>query len=242
MRGARLFALGVLAMALVMPSRARAEDEAPESPPPPQEVPSARVIIRTTIPVTLLQRKAKTSEWNVACVSPCEKDLPLADDYRLTGGGIRPSDDFKLHAVAGEAVELRVRPSTMFTWELGVIIGGTGFLVDAVAVYLLVVSLAVKVGDCTGNGAFISVVAQGVCRGQPTPATLRAISFIALVPGTVAMIGGIATASSAWTTRLTQEPLVRPRSSAFLGLSEAPEHDVLGAPSFVSLPFASGRF
>ena len=201
----KLFAGALACGALAVTGTARAEDPAPEEHVAAPE-PSARVHITSAYRVTLARRAAGTKAWVFACDDPCDADLPLAGDYRLSGKGLRTSNEFTLRAEAGGGVELFVDPSRSDAWQLGVIVGGAGVLIDAGAIYLLVISLVVKVGDCTSPSALVSVVAQGVCRGEPSPLTLRTIALVALIPGTVATVVGLVKASSNWSTHIAQAP------------------------------------
>jgi hypothetical protein len=186
----------------------------------------------------LWAREPGKTAWEVACEAPCQRDLALDDEYRISGSGLRSSDEFRLAASAGDVVELRVRPSSESMWELGVIVAGAGILVDLGALYALIVSFAVKLGDCTSNSALVSLVAQGVCRGEPTPNTLRAMALIALVPGTLAAVLGISTASANWSTRFTQVEFAVPPTA-----EEPPAlRDPVESPVSFSFPFLVRSF
>jgi hypothetical protein len=130
-------AISVLAAALLLsfPAAARADepDDTQIGPPAPSGpmlvppvtipvvpmspiAPIARVRIDSTIPVRLEQRAVRAgraSAWSTACDAPCDRNLPLGDEYRvLYGKDVTAGPPFRLRAEAGSKVTLTVRPAS----------------------------------------------------------------------------------------------------------------------------------
>lgn len=113
----------------------------PPSPPKPRSPfagPLAKVHIAAPSRVILFRRPAGTSQWEIACESPCDERLPIGDDYKVTGNSIAASDEFKLQAPADGAVYLNVHASSA-----GKVLGGVLASVGALVGYIgLLVALA----------------------------------------------------------------------------------------------------
>lgn len=98
---------------LVLPSVTRSEAAAPipapAPPPPPLNGPLVRVHISSKAVVNLHRRPIGSVDWVEACVSPCDKELPAGDGYRITGTGIAEKE-LVLHADGAKTVEIRIDP------------------------------------------------------------------------------------------------------------------------------------
>lgn len=58
--------------------------------------------------------------WETACTSPCDHELPLDVNYRVTGSGVRTSGAFRLLAKPGEHVTLNVNTGSSTAFDGGV--------------------------------------------------------------------------------------------------------------------------
>ena len=109
------------------PPAAASGSSAPPAPPPGMKVvPAVRVHIDGNRAAVLERRTSEEYEWVTACVSPCDVNVPVGDQYRISGDGVRPSSSFFLKASAGEHVRLRVSTSssTASGWGKALLIGG----------------------------------------------------------------------------------------------------------------------
>lgn len=129
----RFLSRSFLATALTMTFPAlAAADEAAAVP-----APSAHVHITSPTNVVLYQQPAGTDEWVQACTSPCDKDLPVANLYRISGNGFAPTE-LRLEPDAKGNVEVAMSPpSTTGTVAGGVLLGvggvilGLGLLIES---------------------------------------------------------------------------------------------------------------
>ena len=148
MNACRSLPLLILGLAFLFPAAAHADDLSPPTDPdlqPPATVPqetNARVHIKSSSPVELWRFEKSAGSWTVACAAPCDRDLPIGDEYRVVFGGGVPAGAI-FHLRSSGAVTLAVeRPSQAAK------IGGTAVIV--VGVGLAAVSL---VGLIVGIGA-----------------------------------------------------------------------------------------
>jgi hypothetical protein len=75
----------------------------------------------------LLQReKNNYGDLETVCEAPCDQQVPTAFYYRLTGSGIKSSDDFTLHGAPGTRVKLVVDGAPKAAFVVGIvgIVGG----------------------------------------------------------------------------------------------------------------------
>jgi hypothetical protein len=91
------------------------------SPPAKPPEPVVRIHIRAPTIVQLYRHVGV--EWVHACESPCDVELPLADEYRTFGGRNGTSQPFRLHGSPGESIEVTVDPPATGGVGLGVALG-----------------------------------------------------------------------------------------------------------------------
>jgi hypothetical protein len=115
---------------------------------PPKEAPApaltapavgARALVHIESPrhVTLDRKNPGENEpWVIACESPCDVELPLDNEYRIVGSGVRPSSDFRLEASPGQRVVLEVNPSSKAVRAAGIVVGSLGITAIVTGLYL----------------------------------------------------------------------------------------------------------
>jgi hypothetical protein len=110
------------------------------APPPltaPAVGPKALVHIESPRHVTLDRKNpGEDQPWVTACESPCDAELPLDNEYRIVGTGVRPSSDFRLEASPGQRVVLEVNPSSKAVRAAGIVIGSLGITAVVTGIYL----------------------------------------------------------------------------------------------------------
>jgi hypothetical protein len=114
----------------------------PVVPPAPKERPSAVVHIESDTPVTL-ERRDPGGRWMPACSSPCDEELPLASTYRISGSGVRTTNDFRLNARAGDHIVLELAAASKGAFAGGIVltsVGGFSLLLGSMV--LMVVAAA----------------------------------------------------------------------------------------------------
>jgi hypothetical protein len=98
-----------------------------------------RVHIEAPTGVVLDRLPAGSDAWVLACASPCDKDLPRDDEYRIEGAGLRGSSSFRLKASEGGEARLRVRTASRTAYTTGKWVLGAGGFFD---LYGLVFTIA----------------------------------------------------------------------------------------------------
>jgi hypothetical protein len=135
----------------------------PPPPPPPMRGPLVWVHITAPQHVTLNRRLDQGADWVKACDSPCDVELPIADEYEIAGLGNGPSKEFHLQASPGQSVVLSIEPPSIG----GIVLGGGLVFVGGVGLYISVlVGLAVAAA-CTDQscGTNPGWVGSGISAG-----------------------------------------------------------------------------
>jgi hypothetical protein len=104
---------------------------APPAPAPPSR-PSAVVHVESDTPVTLERRDG--GRWVAACSSPCDEELPIGSEYRISGSRVRTSNDFRLDARPGDHVVVELSIASKGAFAGGIVltsVGGFSLLLGA---------------------------------------------------------------------------------------------------------------
>jgi hypothetical protein len=211
--------------------------------PAPKEGPLVKVHISGEPSAVLDRRPAGMETWVPACAAPCDEDLPLGDEYRLSGPGLRSSRQFRLDGSPGGRVELHVNPSSKTSWWVGAGVGGMGLVIDLYALYFVALGSAMMHESCTSNndGYYYS---NNCSADRGAGGSMRNVGLVMLIPGTVAAVVGGGMMLANWRTGITQtsgtsEAKAKPldafkRSAEFRGpTTETPA---------LFVPLAAGRF
>lgn len=106
-------AFGLVLAAATGSSAAFADEPAPAALAPAETASTyALVHLASSRPVQLESRAPDQKTWGVVCASPCDRELPLADEYRIAYGakGAAPGEPFRLTADANRKIVLEVHP------------------------------------------------------------------------------------------------------------------------------------
>ncbi len=179
-----------------------------------------------------------TGRWAMVCAAPCDAQLPIGREYRISGEGVRPSRPFGLGAAPGQRVIITASGASRGAFAGGVALTTVG---TAAVIIGLVVLLVGAAGTCD---AF-----SGVCTGSSSGAeTAGAVISIA---GAAAMVGGIILMASNARTRTTQivaqalPPAPDRPQTAWLRAPiwhESPRESASGLPKTVGIPLLSHSF
>jgi hypothetical protein len=120
----------------------------PPPPPPPMRGPLVWVHIASPKHVTLNRRLDEGADWVKACESPCDIELPIADQYEIAGLGNGPSKDFHLQASPGQSVVLSIEPPSIG----GIVLGGGLVLAGGVGLYISVLVGLTVAAVCSDPG------------------------------------------------------------------------------------------
>jgi hypothetical protein len=147
----------VAASTKVSPAPAPAPPPAPEAPPPPMRGPLVWVHISSPKHVTLNRRLDASGSWARACDSPCDVELPLADEYEIAGLGNGPTKDFRLKASPGQSVVLSIEPPSI----AGIVLGGALVVLGGISLYVsALVGIGIAAGctdsKCGTNGGYVA--------------------------------------------------------------------------------------
>ncbi len=170
-----------------------------------------------------------THDWEIVCTAPCVAHTPTAFDYRVTGGGLRPSQGFPLRVDSAE--NLRVHGAWLDLYVLGWVGVGTGGVATLTALTL----------ELMQTRAF----------GVPPPFKDPDLGWLAFGAGTAALVGGLALVLTNKHTTVSQDVVdaagapvpstAAPAPAAQLTTAEASARFLRAAPAFgvrvVSLRF-----
>jgi hypothetical protein len=116
---------------------------------PPMVGPKARVHITTKKNAILYRRPAGSTGWSKACTSPCDRDLPIGDTYRITGNGLPQSKEFHLETGPAGFVDLVVDPPSTGGMVIGGILAGTGGFTAWIGSLIALVGASNAGRDCS---------------------------------------------------------------------------------------------
>ena len=172
--------------------------------------------------VRLEQRAAERSPWESACDSPCDRELPLAAEYRVVyAKDAAPGDPFRLHDSPDDEVELRVDMPSNGERIAGRVVTGVG-VVAAVVGVIGVVSFGIAASRTPNEAACHDGddpsahrdggIACGL--GEGIAAGLAVISGVFALVGGGLIIGGLGITRDGDGHAKQQEP--SPRLDAFV--------------------------
>jgi hypothetical protein len=215
----------VLAGVSAVSTSAHADDpDAPELAPPETVPTHVLVHIESPKPVQLEGRAPGQKAWSNVCGAPCDRQLPLADDYRFGNG-----PTFRLDPAAGSSVLLEVHPASAAGNAGGVALLGVGAVfavLGAVGVFVGLRAAAQPAPSCGDQSS--SWCGSGPGLGK----ALALISVFPLLAGG-GMIAGGASLLSDSKTSTTQKPWSG-REPTWVG----PQASAPKKAAFVPLSFA----
>ncbi len=171
------------------------------SAPAPMAGPRAHVHISTPKTVQLFRRPAGTTGWTNACASPCDIDLPLGDDYRVTGSGVAQSKEFRLQGAPGERLEIVVDPTSASGMVAGGLVAGTGAFAMYIGFLTTLVGVAQTNRSCSSY--YYSTTSQCLRDNRDGPA-VRNVGLGILLAGTAAAVIGLVVVVNSAGTEVTQ--------------------------------------
>ncbi len=163
--------------------------------PAPAASPMAMVHIETDKEV-VLEGKPQMGGWTVICQAPCDTQVPLDYEYRISGSSIRRSKPFSIQANPGQRVTLVVNPASKGAFIGGLVLTGVGPVVIIVGLFTALVGALEQTTtyDSFGNPSTVN-------NGQSTETTGWIISLV----GVGMLVTGIILFSSNSKTKATQE-------------------------------------
>lgn len=174
----RVLAGCLLASSLAAPSIARADDD------------RVHVHIKSEKHVQLESRPSQDDAWMVACDSPCDRDLPLGDEYRIlygTKATATRGDTFRLSASPGGSVNLTVDGGSTAQAVGGVVLGAGGV---ALAVVGLLGVAAVASVPSSSSDSNAKTAECSICGGGLRD-LVALVSAVALIAGGGAILTGV---------------------------------------------------
>jgi hypothetical protein len=183
----------------------------PQQAPAPQAKKTAFVHIESDRPVRLEAIEGKKS-FRFVCASPCDMEVDLHDDYRISGDGVRATSSFQINAQPGQKVLIEVDTSSKAGFVWGIVIVSVAPLVSVVGLVVYAVS------------------ASGVTESSSGQTVGAALGF----GGLIGIALGIVLIASNASSKSTQSPLVTgpppPQPPRETGEVRLP------APALVSVP------
>ena len=198
--------------------------------------PTARVHVESDHPVSI-ERRVSVRTWAFACEAPCDVELPLSDEYRIVGPGVRTSSTFHLAAQAGERVVLDVNTGSKAGFIGGVI------LVPVGGITILIGLLVVAAGAVENNTTTYDYTTNSYTTSVHDGSDLTRSGWITVAIGAAATLGGILMITGNRTS-VDQEPAqARIGGDTWAHLPTwRDDQSAIGAPKAVSLPIFSGAF
>jgi hypothetical protein len=205
------------------------------TPAPVVEEATVRLHIESDRQVTL-ERHEVGNTWSVACTSPCDADVGLKQEYRITGSGLRTSTSFRIAARPGEHVTVDVNAGTKAGLAGGIVFVSLGPL--AMFIGLIVVAVAnASESFTTYNGSGTATTGSRDHSGAATT------GWIITACGAGATVGGIFMIVG---SKTTVELSTQKREKASIDGARLPTwHDdrsPLRGPTPFNVPLLSGTF
>ncbi len=220
-----VLALGVgVAVAVLRTAQANAE-EPPGEPAPVtarvhlQSESRARLVIETHVP--------GSPGWSSCCASPCDLDLPVDRDYRVSADGVVPSACVRLTARPGDNVVLDAHPVSQKVHTTSLVLLGVGLVLFTA-------------GDAISD-VFLGLEAAQVADKEPPPKLASEL----IVPGLViAAVGAVAFGTGGALFLATRNPTTVTQSTTPCPTPVwQAAHDTASAPaSPVTVRLLSGTF
>ena len=214
---------------------------------PPKKGPMVRVHIDSKRAVQLYRQPAQDGGWYEECTSPCDVDMPLNDDYRISGSGIFQSRDFHLEGSAGGHVVIAVDPSTRSTFLLGGVLTAVGGIIDYVGL-LTLAAASTSSYACTTNTRSSYSYSGSSCSYHDSDSG-SVIGAGILIAGTAMMVTGVIIMLANGSTGVSQSESstrtasVRPLDSYRReAIWHTPNLATPAAPPALSLPLFSKAF
>ncbi|MBL8608224.1 MAG: hypothetical protein JNL38_12950 [Myxococcales bacterium] len=194
---------------------------------PPLVGPLARVHLSSPRPATLYRRPRGSASWHLACHSPCDRALPLGDDYRVAVTGGSGIKEFRLNGAPNSVVTVDVSPPSVLGMVGGGAIAGTGLTGMYVGSLLTLIGLANTGTNC--SGAYNRTQCQNNKDAGPA---VRNVGLVTLGVSTLATLGGawlfvasastdVGQSSSSSNDAFLRSPEWRSASAAEVGASPA---------------------
>jgi hypothetical protein len=162
--------------------------------PAPSPVPSGKVWVHIEADRDLaLEARTPDSGWGVLCNAPCDQEVPLNADFRISGSGTRTSHAFKIIAQPGQHVAISVNPGSSGGFVLGIVMLG----VSPAVIFIGFIVWAV--------GAIESSTTDIVTGQKGNGSGAETVGGVMMLVGLGALIGGIILVVSNSSTKQTQE-------------------------------------
>jgi hypothetical protein len=168
-----------------------------QAPPPGSFLPapltgSAFVHVAADSGVTL-ESIAPGEQWTLACTAPCDAELPLGNQYRISGSSVRRSRPFAITAIPGQHAVITVSAGSKRRFAGGVALLSVGAAAAAVGLFVF----AIGATECSDGGVVVCV------DGYAPNSGLVLAGAITLLAGVGTLLGGVALLSDS-RTRETQ--------------------------------------
>lgn len=193
---------------------------------PPETLPTHVLVhVESPKPVALESRAPGEHTWTTACGMPCDRELPLADEYRFANG-----PTFRLNPSSGSFVLLKVHPATAVGQAGGAALLGVGAVfavIGAAGVLVGVAAAAQPTPTCDDHSSDWCGAGPGLGKG------IALISLVPLLVGGMMVAGGASILSDSSKTSTTQRPW-RGREPTWVG----PQSSAPKKAGFVPLSFS----
>jgi hypothetical protein len=189
------------------------------------------VLVHVSSPVraALEHRTEDAAPWTFACDAPCDKELPLVDEYRVVFGGrpdpsaswlgpnerntarssqVEPGGAFRLQAMATRSLTLTLRPSSERRKRAGITLATSGVVLTALSLAGVVYFTTKAPSKCPqggGNGGND----WAWCGSQST-------DFVGMLASVAGLMAGGSLLVSGAVVGATAGPAVKQSATAFV--------------------------
>jgi len=178
-----------------------------------------------------------SGRWALVCAAPCDAQVPLGREYRISGEGIRPSRPFGIQAPPGQRVTLSVVTGSRAGYSGGLALTSVG---SAAVVVGLFVVLFGALGTCDSFG-----------NCTPADGGVETAGLVITLAGVAVLVGGIILVASNSRSRATQtigelvpQAPARPETAWLRAplWHDAIRESAAGQPKSIGIPIFSHSF
>jgi len=187
--------------------------------------------------VTLESIAPGSGGWELACTTPCDAELPLANQYRVAGPNVRRSRPFGITASPGQHVVLTISAGSKGAFAGGIALVGAGGA--AAGIGLVVLTFAAL--ECGDGESF-------QCHEGVSPnSSLEIAGAVVMLAGVGMLIAGAVLGASAKTTETQTMAALAPKERPDTAWLRAPmwrdtARDTPGMPRAMGFPLFAESF
>jgi hypothetical protein len=185
----------------------------------------------------VLESLAPGEQWELACTAPCDAELPLGNQYRISGPSIRRSRPFAITASPGQHAVITVSAGSKGAFAGGVALLSVGAAAAAVGLFVF----AIGATECSDGGVVVCV------DGYAPNSGLVVAGAVTLLVGVGTLLSGVALMSDSRTREAQTFAALVPKARPDTAWLRAPMwrdavRETPGMPKAVGFPIFAQSF